>query len=47
MHGMKEGITGLPSPDPRDDLQLRLSCFKQLIEPIRESYCAEAAVAHQ
>ena len=40
-------MAGLPSPDPRDDLQHELSCFKQLTEIVRESHFAEAAVAYQ
>lgn len=40
-------MAGLPSPDPRDDLQRALYCFKQLIELIRESHLADAAVAVQ
>lgn len=43
---MNGGMSGLPSPDPRDDQQCELACFKQLTELIRESYLAEAAMGH-
>ena len=38
-------MSGLPSPDPRGDLQPKLASFKQLIALLRESDFAEAAVA--